>query len=390
MAARPPTGIRVRHARKCPANDGATCSCERSYEAWVWSAREQKKLRAKFTSLAEAKTWRADAIGAVRVGKMRSPSRVTLLEAAEVWLEGVRDGSIRTVSGDVYKPSTIRACDQALQLRILPEFGTRRIGELSRNDLQDLADQMRSDGLNASTIRNTFLPVRAIYRRAVNRSEVAVNPLIGLELEAVRGRRDRIATPAEAEQLLGALPDEERGLWATAFYAGLRLGELRALRWQDVDLANGVIRVERSWDPVAGVIAPKSRAGVRTVPIPAVLREYLAAHALKTGRRFGLVFGRDAARPFDTGALWRNSRKAWTKAKPKPLSPIKLHEARHTFASLMIAAGVNAKVLSTYMGHSSITITLDRYGHLMPGNESESAGLLDAYLQRTGAQAGAQ
>ena len=58
-----------------------------------------------------------------------------------------------------------------------------------------------------------------------------------------------------------------------------------------------------------------------------------------------------------------------------------LHECRHTFASLMIAAGVNAKALSTYMGHSSITITLDRYGHLMPGNEQGSAGLLNDYLK---------
>jgi integrase len=62
------------------------------------------------------------------------------------------------------------------------------------------------------------------------------------------------------------------------------------------------------------------------------------------------------------------------------LERITLHECRHTFASLMIAAGVNAKALSTYMGHANISITLDRYGHLMPGNEDEAAGLLDAYL----------
>jgi integrase len=68
------------------------------------------------------------------------------------------------------------------------------------------------------------------------------------------------------------------------------------------------------------------------------------------------------------------------------VEPITLHECRHTFASLMIAAGVNAKALSTYMGHSSITITLDRYGHLMPGNEDEAAGLLDVYLARAGAR----
>ena len=73
-----------------------------------------------------------------------------------------------------------------------------------------------------------------------------------------------------------------------------------------------------------------------------------------------------------------NSAKAWKKAK---LERITLHECRHSFASLMIAAGVNAKALQTFMGHANISITLDRYGHLMPGTEAEAAGLLDAYLK---------
>ena len=73
------------------------------------------------------------------------------------------------------------------------------------------------------------------------------------------------------------------------------------------------------------------------------------------------------------------ARRAWREAE---LAPIGLHEARHTYASLMIAAGVNAKSLSTYMGHASVTITYDRYGHLMPGNVDEAVALLDAYLAR--------
>jgi len=67
--------------------------------------------------------------------------------------------------------------------------------------------------------------------------------------------------------------------------------------------------------------------------------------------------------------------------KNSGLEPITPHEARHTFASMMIAAGVNAKALSTYMGHAGVAITYDRYGHPMPGNEAEAAGLLDAYIQ---------
>jgi integrase len=83
--------------------------------------------------------------------------------------------------------------------------------------------------------------------------------------------------------------------------------------------------------------------------------------------------------------MYERTQKAWKEAG---LQKIGLHECRHTFASLMIAAGVNAKALSSYMGHSSVTITYDRYGHLMPGNENEAAQLLDAYLERAAVAGG--
>ncbi len=86
-------------------------------------------------------------------------------------------------------------------------------------------------------------------------------------------------------------------------------------------------------------------------------------------------------KPFASAAATRRAREAWA---AQELEAIGLHECRHTYAAFMIAAGVNAKALSTYMGHSSITVTLDRYGHLMPGNEREAGALLDAYLRTEG------
>lgn len=86
---------------------------------------------------------------------------------------------------------------------------------------------------------------------------------------------------------------------------------------------------------------------------------------------------RARGRPFSPATVGQRAGRAWLAAG---LTPITLHECRHTFASLMIAAGVNAKGLSTYMGHASVTITFDRYGHLMPGAENEAASLLDRYL----------
>src|SRR5581483_6219261 len=195
-------------------------------------------------------------------------------------------------------------------------------------------------------------------------------------LPAVKGRRERIASPEEAQQLLAALPERDRPVWATALYAGLRRGELMALRWEDVDLAAGVIRVERSYDDKGRVvIEPKSRAGRRTVPIVGALRDILVEHTARQSRDSGLVFGSSAETPFVPSNLWRRAQRAWKRAG---LEPIGLHEARHTFASVLIAAGVNAKAITTYMGHASIQSTYDLYGKLMPGSQSEAAALVDA------------
>jgi integrase len=89
------------------------------------------------------------------------------------------------------------------------------------------------------------------------------------------------------------------------------------------------------------------------------------------------VFGDESGKPFQAATIYRRADRAW---KAQALGQLRLHQARHTYASFMIAAGVNAKALSSFMGHSSIKVTFDLYGHLMPGTESEAAALLDTYL----------
>ena len=371
-------GIDVRHRQGCPAKNGGRCRCKPAYQASVYSARDGKKLRKTFATHAAANAWRQDAAGLVRRGALRAAPPTTVRQAADAFLEGARDGSIRTRSGGAYKPSAIRGYEHGLQ-RVLPDLGGARLADVTRPDLQALVDRLTAKDLSASTIRNALMPLRAIYRRAIARGEVAVNPTSGVEVPAVRARRDRIATPEEAKALLVALDESDRAIWATALYAGLRRGELMALRWEDIDLGGGVIRVERAWDPPARqFVAVKSRAGRRRVPIPAVLREVLVDERMRTGRTSGLAFG-EGEEPFRYEALLRRAKATW---KDAGLERIGLHESRHTFASLMIAAGVNAKALTTYLGHSSIQVTFDLYGHLMPGNEDEAAGLLDAYLER--------
>ena len=387
-------GIRKRHSKGCSAREGGRCNCKAGWEAFVFIAREGRKLRRSFARESEARSWRRDALAEAEAGQLRSPSVVTVEQAAWLWLAAARTGAVRDRSGHLYKPGTLREYGRVLSLRGLPKFGHVRLAELTRADLQGFVDEMLAEGLASSTIRNTIKPFQAIYRHAARRELVAINPTREVDLPVARGRRERIATASEAARLLTALPDSDRPIWATAFYAGLRRGELQALRCCDIDLVRAEIAVQRSWDQHEGPIPPKSRAGVRTVPILGVLRGHL--EALDLGSGDDLAFGRGTDLPFAPTALAKRSKRSWESVnaieqeaaardgrEPGLLSPMTLHECRHTFASLLIDAGVNAKAIQEFMGHGTIEETFSRYGHLMPGARNQARRLVDAYLVRS-------
>ncbi|MGI9021538.1 MAG: tyrosine-type recombinase/integrase [Solirubrobacterales bacterium] len=372
-------GIEVRHSKGCRARGGGRCGCTPAYRAHLWSDRDRKRIRKTFHSRAEAKAWRSDAVVALRQGTLRSPEPTTLRAAAMAWLTGAESGLVRDRSGRTFKPSTIRTYRMKLDRYVLPALGEYRLGDIRRRDVQDLADAMLAAGLEPSTVRNAIDPLRSIYRRAMQRDQVAINPTANLALPSSRKARVQIATLAEARALLGTLPATERATWATAFYGGLRRGELQALRAGSIDLGASVIHIERSWDQEAGEIEPKSATSVRTVPLLAVLRDHIDQHLLRSGRRGNdLAFGRTGSAPFVPTTLMGRADRAWRAAG---LKRITLHPARHTYASLLIAAGENPKAVQEFMGHAAITETFDTYGHLFPGSRDEARVRLDAYLE---------
>jgi integrase len=191
------TGIRKLHSKGCADRDGGRCNCGAGWEASVFSKRDGKKIRKTFPSKAGAKTWRDDANAQLAKGGLRAPRPTTIGEAWEAWREGAEAGVIRNRSGDRYKPSAIRGCDQGMRLRVLPEFAPIRLADLDRVDLQALIHRLLERGLAPSTIEVTLLPVRAVYRQALERGEIAVNPCDKLRLPRSDARRDRIASPAK-------------------------------------------------------------------------------------------------------------------------------------------------------------------------------------------------
>jgi integrase len=370
------TGIRPRHARTCPrrTDKRATCRCSPTYEANVFDAKAGRRLTKAFPTKSGAKRWREDARVAMRAGQLTADRGPMLMEAVEDWLDGLRDGTITNRSGDPYKPAAIRGYEATLRLRVRPVLGHLRLGEVTTRDVQRLVDELVKAKRAPATIDTALTPLKALYRRAVARGDVRTNPTIGVEKPAVRTRTKQVVAVADIEKMIAALDAEDRALWATAFYAGLRRGELIGLHREDVDLATGVLHVRRVWDLVEGEIAPKSRQGLRKVPIAGILRDYLD-QLLLTGTKDRHLFGEPAW-------VLRATHRASDRWTAHGLPVLTLHEARHTYASLAIEAGANAKTLSTYMGHANIAITLDLYGHLLPGNESDFVALFDAYVAR--------
>jgi integrase len=223
-----------------------------SFQANVWDARNGKRIRKTFPSKTAAKQWRQDAMAALRAGTMTTSRGPTLNDAVDKWLDALREGHVRNRSGDPYKPSAIRGYEHCLRHRVLPQLGHMRLEEIRPRDVQGLVDKLVEDKCAAATIDSALTPLRALYRRAVARGEVTTNPTLRIEKPAVRCKVRTVASPVEAATRLDALEPEDRPLWATAFYAGLRRGELIGLRWEDVDLATGVLHVRRGWDDVEG------------------------------------------------------------------------------------------------------------------------------------------
>jgi integrase len=266
---------------------------------------------------------------------------------------------------------------------------------------------MRALGAAPSTVHNRLDPLRVIVRRSIDNEELLVDPCARLKLPVVRNTRTRIEPSTTAEALIGALPEPEQAFWALAFLAGLRRGELRGLQVDDLDFDAGLVRVRRGWDDVEGEIDPKTFAGARDIPMVGELRRICRARKLQTGRHGTQLFlGRTPVDPFYPSTIrsraltawgWKQVcervvgvtksgrpriKKTWVKASEDALDPLSPHEARHCAASYMIAAGMDWKKITEFIGHSDVRTTYNRYGKVVPEDLAPAAAQLDEYLDR--------
>lgn len=397
-------GVEVRHATNCNKRrkaKSARCNCQPSYRAWVSDKKAGRVVRRPWVKdKSVAMTERSDLVAALASGTLRTED-IPLLDtfAREVFIPGILNGSILSEARMPYKGGTARSYRTALERRILtaPELKDKRLDQITRKDLIRVVERMIADKYAAWSIHNTINPLRALLRYAVHCEILPpdfTNPTKSLSIP--KGARRKVVHEAtgkkgemvirgasEVFRMIDVLPVDQRAMFATAAFAGLRRGELRGLQIRHVDLKLNVIRVSFGWDDCDGQTGLKTDAAERDVPILKALRPYLVAHLATLDSMVAdspFFPGISRRGVIDPDKYMKQIREVWTAHE---ITWLQLHDARHTFASMMIASGANLKQISRIMGHSSITITLDTYGHLLPGDEREAADKMDAWLERT-------
>lgn len=297
-------------------------------------------------------------------------------EAAEKWFE-TRETNC--------KPSTIENYRYLLDNHVLPAFGAMRLDEIGRGDIEEFVSGKKKAGMAPRSIRLMLAAMRPVFKRANKDGILTGNPASEpAELIKTGGKREvEVYTGPEVRHILAAA---EKHLFRfypllfTAFRTGMRQGELVALEWSSIDWRGKFIEVRRNcWKGTFGTTkSGKGRKVDMSDQLAAVLTEHrkvLAAAALKAGKPMpDLVFPSTAGTPRGASCIRRDFDAVLKKAQIRRL---RFHDTRHTYASLLIANRESLAYIKEQMGHSSIQITVDIYGHLVPGSNRQAVNCLD-------------
>lgn len=282
------------------------------------------------------------------------------------------------------RASTLRTYEGYLRNRIVPAIGAVPLADLRPLHLQGLYAQLTADGLSPMTVRHVHAIVRRAFNRAVDWGKLPVTPVRGLDLPATVRRELLTWSPAEARAFLQALSgDADEALFTVALTTGLRRGELLGLRWVDIRSGEGTAKIAQQVVQSGSQLLfgpPKTRRSERVVALDAttvaVLRQQKARQSelrLAWGPGYvdtGLVFTREdgsCCRPSSVSRRWLVLQEGLG------LPRLRLHDARHTHATLALEAGVPLTVVSERLGHSTITLTANSYGHVRPAVARDAA-----------------
>jgi integrase len=299
------------------------------------------------------------------------------------WLEEVARPRVR--------PSTYDSYRDIVELHLIPELGRIPLAKLRPEDVQHFVNAKRASGLSPRRVQYFHAVLRNALKTAERWGLVSRNVAKLVDVPHVRQREMTPLTPDEAKKLIDtSVGDRYRALWITALGTGLRQGELLALRWEDLDLLAGRLRVRYSLANVDGELTlqePKTERSRRTIVLPDVVVAALKAHRTKqkmdrllAGDRWvdsGHVFATTLGKPHHAATITRAFQDALDRAG---LPDVRFHDLRHSAATFLLARGMTLEDVKNQLGHSTIVLTSNTYGHVLEQRQRQVAAAMDAVL----------
>jgi integrase len=330
----------------------------------------------------------------VDTGAWREPSSETLATYAERWLAHRDPARVAGAGRTRLAPSTFEGYRLNVRRHVLPRLGARMLSSLRTEDVDRLIADLEGEGKAPGTVRNVVVPLRKMLADALRQGLLLANPASRADLPPAQDFTGKEIPAVHTDAIRGALVELARNdplrnerdllyvhLFDVALGTGLRLGELRALRWQEIDRERRLIRVERAYSRQQ-LRRPKTESGVRSVPlfpsVEAALRE-LAARVVERGRYAPeeLVFASMRGTPLQPSNF---RQRVWDPALQLAGldgESYRFHDLRHTCVSRLVGAGADIKLVQAVAGHANPLITLKRYSHLLDARVTEAAARFD-------------
>jgi len=361
--------------------------CERCGAALADPAPHRRRVwHSGFKTKAQANRRLTELLASTDSGTFVEPSILTVRQFVEdQWLASLRSSDLRESTVAMYERSATRYA--------LPSLGNLRLRDVSPARLATWLDRLKADGVGDRTVEVAGVTVHKIFKAATDRELISRNPADNPAVRAARPKaKAKIPAIWSAAETRGFLEDQRDdrlfALWRLAAMSGLRRGELSGLRWADVDFDAGTLRVSATRVVVDYKVVesgPKTARSARTVGLDPNTVSALRAHrAQQAAERLAAgelwagddhVFVDELGRPYHPQRL---TQMFATRARAAGLPVIKLHALRHGHATHGIEAGVDLKIMSERLGHSSYSITADIYSHVTPAVDAAAAAKVAA------------
>jgi len=348
------------------------------------TGKRKQKTVSGFRTKKEAEKACAELIAQIENGGYREPKKITLGEFILDYMENNVKQAIRA--------STYSKQMNVVKKHILPDLGHLQLSKITPMDLQRLYTKKANDGYSPAYIKQIHAILCKTFRTAYEWEYIPKNISQLVSPPRISKKDIRVWSIEEANRFL-SLTEKRRFyiVYVLALYTGMRKGEILALRWQDVDLEQAKLQVRRTLYRVDGELVfqePKTRGSLRTITLPDFAVSALKQHKAKQNKNklllgpayndYDLVVCNGNGNPVDPKDINRDMKYVIQKYN---LPKLRFHDLRHTHASILLQLGEHPKVVSERLGHSSISITLDTYSHVMPDMQKNLARAFDSAMK---------